>query len=393
METTFNMPSSPLLPPPPQSLVVPRPTPKIDKLINKDELTFVLSGVNVSLANALRRTILSDIPAVVFRTTPYEENKATIHINTTRLNNELLKQRLSCIPIHIKDTKGFPYQNYMLLVNVENTTDSIIYVTTKDFQIIDKLTEKPVDQSTRDEIFPANEYGCYIDLVRLRPRISDEIPGEKLHLECDFSVGTNKEDGMFALVSTCSYGFTVDNDEMESTLVHKRQEWKDAGKDVEFETKNWRLLDGMRITKKDSFDFIIHGIGVFSNTELVEKACEILVGRFKDLDAIIDSKNLSIKKSQNTMVNCFDVILENEDYTIGKALEYFLYSKYFETQVLTYCGFKKMHPHDSESIIRIAYAEPVDTTVIIGHLKECIADSIHVFEKIQKEFKKNSGKD
>jgi len=378
---------------PPPSLIVPRPTPKIDKLNSKDELTFVLSGVNVSLANALRRTILSDIPAVVFRTTPYEENKATIHINTTRLNNELIKQRLSCIPIHIKDTKVFPYQNYMLLVNVENTTDSIIYVTTKDFQIVDKTTNKAVDQPTRDEIFPANEYGCYIDLVRLRPRISDEIPGEKLHLECDFSIGTNKEDGMFALVSTCSYGFTVDNDEMESTLVHKRQEWKDAGKDVEFETKNWRLLDGMRITKKDSFDFIIHGIGVFSNNELVEKACEILVGRFRDLDAIIDSKNLSIKKSQNTMTNCFDVILENEDYTIGKALEYFLYSKYFETQVLTYCGFKKMHPHDSESIIRIAYAEPVDTTVIIGHLKECIADSIYVFDKIQKEFKKNSGKD
>lgn len=384
--------SSPLLPP---SLVVPRPTPKIDKITNnnKDELTFILSGVNVSLANALRRTILSDIPAVVFRTTPYEENKANIISNTTRLNNELLKQRLSCIPINIKDTKEFPYQNYMMEVNVENTTDSIIYVTTKDFQIIDKITEKPVDQSTRDEIFPANEYGCYIDLVRLRPRISDDIPGEKLHLVCEFSIGTNKEDGMFALVSTCSYGFTVDNDEMESTLVHKRQEWKDAGKDVEFETKNWRLLDGMRITKKDSFDFIIQGIGVFSNNELVEKGCEILVGRFNDLDAIIDSKNLSIKKSQNTMVNCFDVILENEDYTIGKALEYFLYSKYFETQVLTYCGFKKMHPHDSESIIRIAYAAPVDTTVIIGHLKECIADSIHVFDKIQKEFKKISGKD
>ena len=393
METTFNMPSSPLLPSP--GLVVPRPTPKIDKITNnnKDELTFILSGVNVSLANALRRTILSDIPAVVFRTTPYEENKANIISNTTRLNNELLKQRLSCIPINIKDTKSFPYQNYMMEVNVENTTDSIIYVTTKDFQIIDKLTEKPVDQSTRDEIFPANEYGCYIDLVRLRPRISDDIPGEKLHLVCEFSIGTNKEDGMFALVSTCSYGFTVDNDEMESTLVHKRQEWKDAGKDVEFETKNWRLLDGMRITKKDSFDFIIQGIGVFSNNELVEKGCEILVGRFKDLDAIIDSKNLSIKKSQNTMTNCFDVILENEDYTIGKVLEYFLYSKYFETQMLTYCGFKKMHPHDSESIIRIAYAEPVDTTVIIGHLKECIADSIHVFDKIQKEFKKISGKD
>ena len=70
---------------------------------NGDTLTFTLSGVNVSLANAIRRTLLSDIPIVVFRTSPYESNKANITINTTRLNNEILKQRLSCIPIHITD--------------------------------------------------------------------------------------------------------------------------------------------------------------------------------------------------------------------------------------------------------------------------------------------------
>jgi len=36
---------------------------------NDGSLGFTLSGVNVSLANALRRTILSDIELVVFRTT------------------------------------------------------------------------------------------------------------------------------------------------------------------------------------------------------------------------------------------------------------------------------------------------------------------------------------
>lgn len=386
-------PTSPnVLPPPP--LHVQRQDPKINKISNKNgELTFVLSGVNMSLGNALRRTILSDIEGVVFRTTPYEENQATIFVNTTRLNNELLKQRLSCVPIHIKDTKDFPLQNYMMEVNVENTTDTIIYVTTKDFKVIDKTTNKEIDRNKRDEIFPVNEYGCYIDFVRLKPRMSDEIPGEKLHLKCDFSIGTSKQDGMFAQVSTCAYGFTVDPEAMEAALAIKRQEWKDAGKDVEFETKNWRLLDGLRITKKDSFDFVIHSVGVFSNYELVELACDILISRFNDLDAIIDTKNLEIKKSQNTMVNCFDVILENEDYTIGKVIEYFLYSKYFETKVLTYCGFKKMHPHDSESIIRIAYPDPVDATIIKGHLKECIADSVEVFAKIKKDFKKARSND
>ena len=63
-------------------------------------LTFNLSGVDVSVANAIRRIILSEIETVVFRTAPYARSLANIKTNTTRLNNELIKQRLSCIPIH-----------------------------------------------------------------------------------------------------------------------------------------------------------------------------------------------------------------------------------------------------------------------------------------------------
>ena len=62
-------------------------------------LTFTIYNTDVSYVNALRRTILSDIPIVVFKTIPYEENKANIIINTSRLNNEIVKQRLGCIPI------------------------------------------------------------------------------------------------------------------------------------------------------------------------------------------------------------------------------------------------------------------------------------------------------
>ena len=62
-----------------------------------DTMTFTLA-TDVSIANAIRRTILSDIECVVFKTTPHSENKVDIHINTTRMNNEILKQRLTCIP-------------------------------------------------------------------------------------------------------------------------------------------------------------------------------------------------------------------------------------------------------------------------------------------------------
>ena len=73
--------------------------PQIELRDVVDAFGFTLSGVNVSLANAVRRTILSDVPLVVFRTTPNEKNKCNIITNTSRLNNEIIKQRLSCIPI------------------------------------------------------------------------------------------------------------------------------------------------------------------------------------------------------------------------------------------------------------------------------------------------------
>jgi len=364
--------------------------PKVDFISDENDiLSFTLSGVNVSLANAVRRTILSDIPQVVFKTSPYEENKANILVNTTRLNNEIIKQRLSCIPIHINDYENFPYKNYILEVNVENITDTVMYVTTKDFVIKEVASGKLLSESKIREIFPANDYtGYFIEFLRLRPRISEEIPGEKIHLTCEFSVSSAKDDGMFNVVSTCSYGFTVDDVARDNVLEKKKQEWKNEGKSKEeilFETDNWLLLEGMRICKKDSFDFLVQSVGVYTNSEILDKSCEILIQKMNELDTIIEKDELKINNSENTMSNCFDVILENEDYTIGKVIEYFLYSKYYETDIITFCGFKKMHPHDSDSIIRLAYAEAIEKSTIKGNLKECISDAKSVFTKIRKE--------
>ena len=367
--------------------------PKIaDVSEDENKLLFTLSGVNFSIANAIRRTILSDIPLVVFKTSPYEENRANIISNTSRLNNEIIKQRLSCIPIHITDLE-MPLKNYLMEVNVVNDTDQIMFVTTEDFKIKNLLTDQYLSEKDTKNIFPPNEYtGYYIDFVRLRPKISDEIPGERIHLTCEFSISTAKDDGSFNVVSTCSYGFTPDDVKMEAELGKKNQQWKDEGLTKEacdFKAKNWKLLDGLRITKQDSFDFIIETIGIYSNTELLNKACEIIIDRLNYLDTLIEKDELKIETSLNTMNHCFDIILEHEDYTIGKVLEYFLYSKFFENmKTISYCGFKKMHPHDSESIIRLAYHDSVDKSGIKQNVKESILDAVGTFQKIKKEFLK-----
>jgi DNA-directed RNA polymerase subunit L len=144
------------------------------------------------------------------------------------------------------------------------------------------------------------------------------------------------------------------------------------------------LLDAQRIVKKDSFDFIVQTVGVFSNKEIVHKACDILMKKLDDINTLLETDGLVIQPSNNTMSNCYDVLLLNEDYTIGKVLEYYLYSKFFEgVRTLSYCGFKKMHPHDKDSIIRLAYREEIDRVNIVQNLKECVVDAIQVYSKIK----------
>ncbi len=112
--------------------------PNISKISADDDLyKFTLSGVGVSIANALRRTILNDIPNTVIYTETYQDNQCYIEKNTTRLHNEIIKQRISCIPVHIKETDVLP-GNYTLELDMQNDTDNLIFVTTEYFKIKNK---------------------------------------------------------------------------------------------------------------------------------------------------------------------------------------------------------------------------------------------------------------
>ena len=145
---------------------------------DSDILRFTLHGVEVCFANALRRTVLSDIPIVVIETDNYETNQCHIKTNTGRLHNEILKQRLSCIPIHStllrdsEDKKSLP-GNYSLVVDVENKTENVIYVTTEDFRLRDNNANKLLSKEEMDKLFPGLfpknvQTQSYIDFATLK---------------------------------------------------------------------------------------------------------------------------------------------------------------------------------------------------------------------------------
>jgi DNA-directed RNA polymerase II subunit RPB3 len=356
---------------------------------DEDILKFTISNINMSFANAIRRIILSEIPCIVFRTTPHENNLAEIEVNTSRLNNEIIKQRLSCVPIHISDI-NFPYNDHEIHIDVANNGDSVDYVTTKDFKIYNTKTESYLSDEAVREIFPPDLITRdYIILTRLRPKISDNVPGEHLKMKCKLAIGTAKENGSFNVVSTCGFAATPDETKINEKWSQIEKELNERGlskDEIESKKLDWKYLDAKRITKADSFDFIIESVGIFTNEEIVVRAGGIMLDKLKTFKTMLDDNSLKIEKSKTTMENCYDIILEKEDYTLGKVLENILYEKYYQ-KTIDFCGFQKPHPHIDMSILRVNFINPAEIEQLKITLEEVIFTANEIFLKITNYFK------
>lgn len=383
--------------------------PRIIKNSNSNEtkLEFTLSDVDVAYANGIRRTIIADIPILVFNTSlkerkEGEEIKCDCQIthNTSRLNNEIIKQRLSCIPICINDTAEFQsfVDNHILEVNVENNTDEMLIVTTQDFKIKNITTGEYLSDNAHYKIFPpyissinGNEY--YTQFLRLRPRISSEIPGEKINLTCKFSVGTAKDDSSFNVAGTCSYRRTPDVNAISQELIIKENEFKNKGlneHEVELEKKNWQLLDGMRIIVPNSFDFVIESVGIYSNERLVNIACKIINSELKNIEELLQNDNIEIQQSNNTKPNCYEIYFENYDYTIGNIINQEMYKLFFvERNKIYSVSTKKIHPHDTHITMEVSIVSdnnPKDNLIKML-VQSCRSAQVTIIEII-KEIKK-----
>ena len=126
---------------------------------------------------------------------------------------------------------------------------------------------------------------------------------------------------------------------------------------------------------------------IFTNKDIVKKAINIIIQRLKNINQIFTQTTKYITSSNTTIPNSFDIVLENEDFTIGKIIEFILFNnRYNGDLTLSYCGFYKPHPHVNISIIRIAFKneQPVDTAQ--RYIVEACQNAIEIYEKLLKQF-------
>ena len=381
----------------PQEYMSSIPLPKIDAILEEhDIMTFNISNTNVSIVNGLRRTIMADIDIAVLDT---NEGAITIENNTTMFNNEILKQRLGCIPVIMNDLND-SVKDLKLVIDRVNTSNSLEYITTKDFKLFDKKTDKELPEKKVRELFPPNKQTkSYILFARLKPQISKEIKGEQLKLTCNLNIKKAKDSGMYNVVSSCAYKYAVDKikqnaewEKVEQNIINSIEEVNASQlqQKIDYEKENWFNHEGLRFTKEGSYDFCIETVGIYQNKQIITKACDVLILKLNEIkNASENSKLFAVKEMPIALKNSFDIVLYNEGYTIGKILEYVMHYSYYKKKLLSYVGFSKAHPHDVNSIIRLAFTDENADVANTQNVVEILHNSCIIAANVFKEIKTN----
>lgn len=380
--------------------------------IDKDTLTFNIKGVDVCVVNSIRRTILASIPTLVFKSIPGDDN---IHItkNTTKFNNEYIKQRISCIPIMNDDETSYEnYKNtYKVILRAKNEDLEPLYVTTNDFVIVNKETDKPESEELKNKLFPADPVtGGHSIICVLYPSYNTNESCEEIEMEINFDVGNPGESSCWNIVQTCAYEYLRNETKIEE-MASKIED--------ELEKNDFKILEGQKIVYPNEYKMQVQSLGeelgTFTNVTMVHKACDYIIYKLGLVLGYLKKTNNQEHISKDEMLanatngtsskeqleeyenmycsifteedNFFVFKLKEDDFTIGKIIEKYLFKNYEKD--LAFIGFKKEHPTKKEAFIYIKFHKKGQGTNLNIYLSETVKELISIYENIQKYFPKN----
>ena len=333
-------------------------------------LTFNISGVETCVVNSLRRSSLSNIDTLVFRGFPHNESSIHITKNSTNFNNEYLKHRISCIPImnnNVSDYDQFK-ENYKIKVGVKSKVgmQEKVYVTTKDIVLVNKHSGEEVKNELSENLFPRDAIsGDNILICVLYPNHNmNDTEVEELEFEAEFEIGCARENSCWNVVHNCTYEFLRN----ESEIAKMAMSYEDK-----MERRDFEILGAQKIYYKNEYKMTVETLGIFTNREIMIKSCDYIISKLNliiqytkdnDLanvqtkDEYISASNDGTKSAEEieelqskycniyTEDDFFVFELKEDDYTIGKLIEIYLYSSY--KKELDFVGFKKNHPCSTE---------------------------------------------
>jgi DNA-directed RNA polymerase II subunit RPB3 len=217
--------------------------PKVEILhLQPDTIKFILSETDTSVANALRRIMIAEVPTLTIDLVEYADN-------TTVLNDEYIAHRLGLIPLRYQPLDGVkgsdcseafvPHRDCVCFehctrCSVEFDLD-VAYTVTGDEDVLAPLTV------TSRDLISSNE--CVQPAHFLSPEEQDEAqdegiaivkmgPGQKLKFKAIARMGIGKEHAKWSPVAVATYRFwpeiNINHEEMASLTTEQKQELVDV---------------------------------------------------------------------------------------------------------------------------------------------------------------------
>jgi len=346
--------------------------------------SFRLRGIDVTVANTIRRAILTLTPAVGFRTEPFDKSDIDVKINTTPLPNDMIVHRIGMLPISA-DPLTFNPALYEFILDKENTTKELMDVHASDFKVFLRSAENPLEAPVEipaAQFFPPDPItGTTCLITRLR-QWNPTAPNERIYLKAKASVSTGAENIRYSPVTQCSYEYTHNPDPdhirgiFNAWLLSNK---KIADPSTLSEARRGELereFNTMEIQRSyiqnekgepNDFTFYVESLGVQRIRDIVKAGiagCEALVDRYKDLDAEIPP-NVRIQQGDSRFPT-MDVIFQNEGHTLGNLLETYLVENHIDGEELpkiSYAGYKVPHPLRPEMFVRIGIHDDTGANV------------------------------
>ena len=390
--------------------------------------TFLLENTSTTIANTLRRCILTDTRSVGFRAdlTHPSDPGVKIRKNTSVIFNEMLAHRLTLIPLGVRKIDEFEPARYQCVLSIKNerkgpiTPESVLHVKAGDFRVLEKQADgafTDAGPAAAAALFPADPLtGETSLLTTLRPQWNPEQPPEEVDLTAYPVIGKGRDFMGFCPVSQCSFGNTLDEDPVRqeqfftqwlrdykkvedastldaATKANYRQEWATLG------IQRCFLVDP-RTGEPNSFSFTVESVGIRPVPEIVAegiRAAAALVEPYADLETPMETLGMKVQPVDSRMTGV-DVVFDGQEHTLGNLLQTLITEIYLDAEApdspITYVGYKVRHPLHRVMTLRLGIRDGAvgDSAVIARQVLATAAEKARtVFEELGRSWAAATG--
>lgn len=335
-----------------------------------NDLQFVVRHVDLAVANALRRIILSEV-----------ENVAVVHenvlvsVNTCPLHDDIISKRIAMIPLKLSPLEVAAYVPNSLTIelHVKNDTKLPLDVTTENIDVLIHGRPHPDKQMI---LPPCPISGDYILITRLQP-------GQEIKMGATASKGTADMHASYAVTSIASYGYEKDDEAIVAArkVVQANTDLDET--DMRNALNRFDTIDCQRLYKKEEdgtpsgFVFTVESESGFPCSKIIDIAANILREKFNDPDYT----NAFIRGDETYI----SYVIKNEDYSMGGVLQSTAVDNAEKLGILS-AGFYRPHPLEAQISMNVKAKDPIkDPEALMSEMCKLCEERV---EKLQAAFTK-----